>query len=86
MARTSRELATRSAVDPEDGPSVRWGWHASFPRGKAIAGWFTVLALLIMIIGNHQGRTENLWLIGTAVLLAFVLIRQSVRQRRAWRR
>jgi hypothetical protein len=86
MARTSRELATRPAVDPEEEPSHAWGWHASFPRGKAIAGWFTVFALLIMIIGNHQGNIENLWLIGTAVLLAFALIRQSVRQRRAWRR
>ena len=86
MARPSRELATRPGVDPEDEPSARWGWHASFPRGKAIAGWFTVFALLIMIIGNHQGRTENIWLIGSAALLAFMLIRQSVRERKAWRR
>ncbi len=86
MARTSRELATRSTVDPQDEPSAEWGWHASFPKGKAIAGWFTVFALLIMIIGNHQGRTENIWLIGSAALLAFMLIRQSVRERKAWRR
>ena len=86
MARTSRELATRSAVDPQDEPSAEWGWHGSFPKGKAIAGWFTVFALLIMLIGNHTGRTEDLWLIGTAALLAFVLIRQQVRERKAWRR
>ena len=86
MARTSRELATRSTVDPQDEPSAEWGWHASFPKGKAIAGWFTVFALLIMLIGNHQGRTENIWLIGSAALLAFVLIRQAVRERKAWRR
>ena len=86
MARTSRELATRSTVDPQDEPSAEWGWHASFPKGKAIAGWFTVFALLIMLIGNHQGRTENIWLIASSALLAFVLIRQAVRERKAWRR
>ena len=86
MASNSRELAKRSAVDPQDEPSAEWGWHASFPRGKAIAGWFTVFALLIMLIGNHQGRTENIWLIASAALLAFVLIRQAVRERKAWRR
>ena len=86
VARNSRELAQRPAVDPHDEPSAEWGWHGSFPRGKAIAGWFTVFALLIMLIGNHQGRTEDLWLIGSAVVLAYVLVRQAVRQRKAWRR
>lgn len=86
MARTSRELATRPAVDPQDEPSAEWGWHGSFPRGKAAAGWFTVFALLIMIIGNHQGRTENVWLILVAGITAAVLIVHSVRRRRAWRR
>ncbi len=86
MARPSRELATRTGVDPEDEPSAQWGWHASFPRGKAVAGWFTVFALLIMIIGNHMGRTEDIWLIGLAGLMAFGLVLHTVRRRNSWRR
>ncbi|MEJ3658741.1 DUF2631 domain-containing protein [Actinomycetes bacterium KLBMP 9759] len=86
MARNSRELAKRPAVDPHDEPSAEWGWHGGFPRGMMIAGWFSVVALLLMQIGNHQGRTENLWLIGIAVVMAIGLINVSLRKRNAWRR
>ncbi len=86
MARNSRELARRPAVDPQDEPSVEWGWHGGFPRGMMIAGWVSVLVLLAMTIGNHQGRTENVWLIGLALFMAFGLVLHSVRKRNAWRR
>lgn len=86
VARNSRELARRPAVDPQDEPSVEWGWHGGFPRGMMIAGWVSVLILLAMTIGNHQGRTENVWLIGLALFMAFGLVLHSVRKRNAWRR
>jgi hypothetical protein len=86
VARNSRELARRPAVDPQDEPSVEWGWHGGFPRGMMIAGWVSVLVLLAMTIGNHQGRTENVWLIGLALFMAFGLVLHSVRKRNAWRR
>ena len=86
MARNSREVVKRSTVDPADEPSAEWGWHGGFPRGMMIAGWFSVGALLIMLIGNHRGRTEDIWLIGTAVVLALALVLQTVRKRNAWRR
>jgi hypothetical protein len=87
VARNSRELARRRpAVDPQDEPSVEWGWHGGFPRGMMIAGWVSVLILLAMTMGNHQGRTENVWLVVLALLIAFGLVLHSVRKRNAWRR
>ncbi|MFI7547739.1 DUF2631 domain-containing protein [Actinoplanes sp. NPDC049599] len=29
----------------------------------------TAVILLAMLLGNHEGNTENVWLIGTALLL-----------------
>jgi hypothetical protein len=86
VARNSRELARRPAVDPQDEPSVEWGWHGGFPRGMMIAGWASVVILLLFTIGNHEGRTEDLWLIGSAVVMALGLVLHSVRKRNAWRR
>jgi len=88
MARNSREVARRgtSEIDSADEPSAEWGWHGGFPKGMLIAGWLSVGAMLIMLIGNHEGRTEDIWLIGVAVLMAFGLAMHTVRQRNAWRR
>jgi hypothetical protein len=86
VARTSRELAKRPAVDPQDEPSVEWGWHGGFPRGMLVAGWATVVILVLFNFGNHEGHIENIWLTGIAVVLAFALVRHSVRKRHAWRR
>ena len=86
MARNSRELAQRPAVDPQDEPSAEWGWSGGFPRGEVIAGWVCVVILLLFLIGNHTGRVEDLWLIGLAVVMAIGLIMHSVRRRNAWRR
>ena len=86
VARNSRELAQRPAVDPLDEPSAEWGWHGGFPRGSVIAGWVSVVILLLLTIGNHEGSTEDIWLVGAAVLIAFGLILHAMRRRHAWRR
>jgi hypothetical protein len=51
-----------------------------------IAGWVTVFILLVMNLGNHQGRVENVWLTGLAIVMAIGLVLHSVRKRTAWRR
>lgn len=91
MAGTGQELAKSNGrapatVDPEDEPSVAWGWHGGFPRGTLIAGWFTVVLLLLMTIGNHEGHVEDIYLVGIAILVAYGLIRLMKRQRHSWRR
>jgi hypothetical protein len=37
-------------------------------------GIITIGILLVMVIGNHEGNVENIWLIGLALLLAAMLI------------
>jgi Protein of unknown function (DUF2631) len=86
VARNSRELARRPAVDPLDEPSAEWGWHGSFPRGSVIAGWVSVVILLLLTIGNHEGSTQDIWLVGIAVLIALGLIGHAIHRRHAWRR
>jgi Protein of unknown function (DUF2631) len=91
VADTGQELAKRNGrppatVDPEDEPSVGWGWHAEFPRGRQIAGWFTVVVLLLMTIGNHEGHIEDIYLVGFAVVIAFALVHDYRGRKRSWRR
>lgn len=85
MAR-SGEPARRPEVDPEDEPSVEWGWHGGFPRGSLIAGWASIVIILAMLVGNHRGRVEDVWLIAIAAVMAFGLVRHSMRKRHTWRR
>jgi hypothetical protein len=86
VARNSRELAKRPAVDPQEEPSAEWGWHGGFPHGTTIAGVLTIIVLLVFTIGPYQSRTQDLWLIGAAVIIALGLIIQAVRKRNSWRR
>lgn len=90
MARTELEKrkATPAAafrVSPEEEPSAEWGWHGSFPRGTVIAGVVVGLAMFGMLIGNHSGWTENLWLIGTGVFLLGGVGWLAHKRRTSWR-
>jgi hypothetical protein len=86
VARNSRELAKRPAVDPHDEPSAAWGWHGTFPRAKIIAGVVCSLILIAFLFGPYQSRTQDLWLVGTVLVLVFMIWRQVVARRNAWRR
>ena len=50
-------------------------------RMARLGAVFTILALLAMTIGNHQGNVENIFLIGGAALLALVLVVDFVLRR-----
>jgi hypothetical protein len=41
----------------------------------------TAVILLAMLIGNHEGNTENIWLIGTALALIAVVVGDTVLRR-----
>jgi hypothetical protein len=86
VARNSRELAQRPAVDPHEEPSVEWGWHGTFPRGKIIAGVVVILIMIAFLFGPYQSHTQYLWLVGVALGIAFMIWRQVVNRRNAWRR
>ena len=89
MASNSREVARKGpAIVDEDvpDPTSEWGWNGSFPRGGTIAGVFSIIALLTMLIGNHTGKIEDLYLVGIALLLVLGLVISVRNKRNSWRR
>ncbi|MEV6611549.1 MULTISPECIES: DUF2631 domain-containing protein [unclassified Kutzneria] len=86
MASSELEKRPANAVDPHDEPSAEWGWHGTFPKATRIAGWLTAIALLLMLIGNHRGHIEDIYLIGVAAAIVLALIWDRIRSRTAWRR
>jgi hypothetical protein len=86
VASNSREVAKSSEVSPDDEPSAEWGWHGTFPRAKIIAGVVCSLILIAFLFGPYQSRTQDLWLVGTVLVLVFMIWRQVVARRNAWRR
>ncbi|MBF6329394.1 DUF2631 domain-containing protein [Nocardia transvalensis] len=92
MAATELE-PTKSAgvvtkVDPAEVPSAAWGWSGESRRTFRVAGWVVVVILLAMLFEGPQGASSGtgnvgyLFLIGTALGLAGILIRDSWLQRR----
>ena len=65
---------------PED-----WGWHGESGKTGRIAGIVTIVILLLLTQGNHEGHVEDLWLIGGALFIAISLIWDSRRRKNAWR-
>ncbi|MFT3662753.1 MAG: DUF2631 domain-containing protein [Gordonia sp. (in: high G+C Gram-positive bacteria)] len=59
--------------DP-DAPSARFGWSGTAPRTYAIASFISGLIMFGMLIGNHHGHVEDIFLVGIGiVLIAFPL-------------
>ncbi len=54
-------------------------------RRLRIAALVTAVLLLLMAIGNHQGRTENVWLAVIAIGMIFLLIIDWVLRRNGLR-
>ena len=65
---------------PED-----WGWHGETGKWGRIGGWIAVVVTLTYLIGNHEGRTEDLWVAGTALLMVVILLWDRSRRKNAWR-
>lgn len=63
-----------------------WGWHHEMGKFGRITLWIPILFLLAMLFGNHEGRVENIWLVGSAALLVIILIWDVRRRKNAWRR
>ncbi|MFE7742869.1 DUF2631 domain-containing protein [Nocardia sp. NPDC057455] len=86
MAATELEHADTervvTRVDPAEVPSAAWGWSGESRRTFRIAGWIVALILLAMLVGNHSGKIEDIFLVGFAVLIAGILVRDSLLQRK----
>ncbi len=75
-------------VDPAEVPSAAWGWSGESRRTFRVAGWVVVVILLAMLFENQQGASSGtgwtgyIFLIGFAIALAGILIRDSIVSRK----
>ena len=65
---------------PED-----WGWHGETGKFGRVGAWFAVLLLLSFLVGNHEGRVENLFIIGIAGVMVLILLWDMRRRKNLWR-
>ncbi|MER7167053.1 DUF2631 domain-containing protein [Micromonospora sp. NPDC000207] len=68
--------------EPVTSPDQHKPGHRKAGRIGAVV---TALALLSMLCGNHEGRVEDLWLVGLAVLLLGIVIGDVVLRRNGLR-
>ncbi|MEU8183164.1 MULTISPECIES: DUF2631 domain-containing protein [unclassified Micromonospora] len=54
-------------------------------KAGQIGAVLSALALLAMICGNHEGKVEDIWLIGLAALLLIIVIGDVVLRRNGLR-
>jgi len=50
-----------------------------------VGGVLTIIILLLMTIGNHEGNIEDIWLVGLAALLAAIMIADWLMRRNGLR-
>lgn len=86
MANTELDRHDEHAHDPHAEPSAEWGWHGGFPKAARVGGWIVAVIIFLMLIGNHQGRVEDLWLIATGLIVVGILIRDLMKRRTSRRR
>ncbi|MEU4315016.1 DUF2631 domain-containing protein [Nocardia sp. NPDC024068] len=85
MAATDVELTTDKVitkVDPAEVPSAAWGWSGESHKTFRVAAVVVIVILLGMLIGNHSGKVEDLYLIGFAAALAGTLIYDVIYRRK----
>jgi predicted tellurium resistance membrane protein TerC len=56
------------------------------PKAFRIAGVLVMIALVLMVLGNHHGHIEDIYLIATAALIAFALAADAVMRRNGLKR
>ncbi|KQU53727.1 hypothetical protein ASG84_04050 [Rhodococcus sp. Leaf278] len=87
MANNELETASYDQVvdtrhEVPDVPSAEWGWSGESNRAMRVAAIVVAAFLLFMIIGNHTGKVEDLWLIGFAVALVGMVVRDVIVRRK----
>ena len=65
---------------PED-----WGWHGETGRWGRVGAWIATLAVLAYLVGNHEGKVEDLWILGIVVVMILILVADHFRRKNAWR-
>lgn len=82
----AHKIEDKPKVNSADEPSAEWGWHGESPKFIHITGWLIAITLLAMIIGNHHGQVENIYLVLTAASIIGFLVWDVRRRKTSWRR
>ncbi|MEU1885792.1 DUF2631 domain-containing protein [Micromonospora sp. WMMD987] len=64
--------------EPVTAPDQHRPGHRKAGRIGAVV---SALALLAMLCGNHEGKVEDIWLVGLAVLLLGIVVGDAVLRR-----
>ena len=62
-----------------------WGWHGETGRAGRIGAVIATLWTLAYLVGNHEGRVEDLWIVGIVLGMIGILIWDWRRRKNAWR-
>ena len=62
-----------------------WGWHGETGRAGRIGVVIAILWTLAYLVGNHEGRVEDLWILGIVLGLVLILVWDWRRRKNAWR-
>ena len=80
------EAVVRTGAHPvEHERPEEWGWHGEMGKWGRRLAIIPILFTLAMLIGNHEGRMEDLWLIGTALAMVLLLLWDARLRKNAWR-
>ncbi len=87
MAQTELDPASYDPVeytheDIAEVPSADWGWSGESNKAMRIAAIVVAVFLLLMIHGNHTGGIEDLYLIGFAIALVGIVVRDIIVRRK----
>ena len=62
-----------------------WGWHGEMGKWGRRLAVIPILFLLAYLVGNHEGRMEDLWLVAIAAIMILILVWDYFRRKNAWR-
>jgi hypothetical protein len=62
-----------------------WGWHGEMGKWGRRLTLIPIVVILAYLVGNHEGRIEDIWLLCIAALMVVALIADARRRKNAWR-
>lgn len=57
-----------------------------YPKAARIGAIVSVVILLLMLVGNHKGFIENLWVLGVAGIIVLALVADGVMRKNGIKR
>lgn len=86
VANRDDDAVVVNGVSSDEEPSVGWGWHGHYPKVARFAGFVVAAILLVLTIGNHEGKEEDIWLVVLAVGFFALSLGAIIHRRISWRR